>query len=41
MQIQAQIWENFNLFLANGPILYPLKTVVSGGIKWEHWPEIG
>ena len=37
-----------NLFLANGPILYPLKTpenlsflVFSRGVKWEHWPEIG
>ena len=38
----------FNPFLANVPILYPLKTsenqgflVFSGGIKWEHWPEMG
>ena len=38
-----------NLFPANVPILYPLKTpentfgflVFSGGIKWEHWPEMG
>ena len=33
-----------NLFLANAPILYPLKTPENrfqGGIKWEHWPEIG
>ena len=36
-----------NLFLANAAILYPLKTPenlwfssVSGGIKWEHWPEM-
>ena len=29
----------FNPFLANAPILYPL--VFSGGIKWEHWPEMG
>ena len=34
-------------FLANVPILYPLKhqktfgfLVFSGGIKWEHWPEM-
>ena len=29
-------------FLANLPIIYPLKTenqVFSGDIKWEHWPE--
>ena len=40
---------NFNPFLSNVPILYPLKTlektkgflVFSGGIKWEHWPEMG
>ena len=38
----------FNLFLANVPILCPLKTpenqmflVFSGVIKWEHWPEMG
>ena len=39
-----------NPFLPNAPILYPLKTpenlfsgflVFSGGIKWEHWPEMG
>ena len=42
-----------NLFLANIYILYPLQTlenqkfsgwgflVFSGGIKWEHWPEMG
>ena len=37
-----------NPFLANVPILQPLKTpktfgflVFSGGIKWEHWPEMG
>ena len=36
---------DFNPFLANVPILYPLKTPenlwFSGGIKWEHWPETG
>ena len=39
----------FNPFLSNVPILYPQKTpeknkgclVFSGGIKWEHWPEMG
>ena len=37
-----------NSFLANIPFLYPLKTPENesgggrgGGIKWEHWPEIG
>ena len=34
-----------NLFLANVPILNPLKTPentsVFGGIKWENWPEMG
>ena len=42
-----------NPFLDNVTILYPLKTpenlwqktfgflVLSGGIKWEHWPEMG
>ena len=34
-----------NSFLANIPILYPLKTPenlwFSGGIKCEHWPEMG
>ena len=30
-----------NSFLANVFILYPLGFLVfSGGIKWEHWPEI-
>ena len=39
---------DFTLFLANDPILYPLKTpenlwfsCVFGVIKWEHWPEVG
>ena len=39
---------SFTPFLANVPILYLLKTkktidflVFSGGIKWEHWPEMG
>ena len=38
----------FNPFLANVPILYPLKTPENlwfsglfGGIKWKHWPEMG
>ena len=37
-----------NPFLANAPILYPVKTlenlvflVFSGGIKGEHLPEMG
>ena len=30
-----------NLFLANAPILYLWFSGVSGGIKWEHWPEMG
>ena len=34
-----------NPVLADVPILYPLKTPenqrFSGGIKWEHWPEMG
>ena len=36
-----------NPFLANVPILYPLKPaknqrflVFLGGIKWEHWPKM-
>ena len=44
---------DFKLFLANIPTLYPQKIpenlyqktkgflVLSGGIKWEHWPEKG
>ena len=28
-----------NLFHVNVPFLYPLKTL--GGMKWEHWPEVG
>ena len=39
--------ELLNPFLAKVPIFYPLQTTekqrfsdVSGGIKWEHWPEI-
>ena len=33
-----------NPFPANVPILHPLKTpenLFSGGIKWEHWAEMG
>ena len=37
-----------NPFLANLPVLYPLKTSenlwfsgVFRGMKWDHWPEIG
>ena len=35
-----------NPFLANTPILYRRKTTedqtcFQGGVKWEHWPEIG
>ena len=34
-----------NPFLANVPILYPpentRKPKVSGGIRWENWPEMG
>ena len=40
--------RSINPFLANNLILDPLKTpenfdfmVFSGGIKWEHWPEMG
>ena len=37
--------NNLNPFLTNGLILYPLKTfgflVFSGGMKWQHWPEMG
>ena len=43
-----QIFHEFNPFLANVPILCPLKhqktkgyLVFSGVIKWEYWPEIG
>ena len=40
---------NINPFLANVLILYPWKhqktlfcfLVLSGGIKWEHWPQMG
>ena len=39
--------ERINPFLANVPILYPLKPpytkgflVISGDIRWEHWPEM-
>ena len=39
---------SFNLFQANVPILYLVKTpetkgflLFSGGIIWEHWPEMG
>ena len=31
-------------FLANVPILYPLKTprnFFQGCIKWKHWPDMG
>ena len=40
--------NDINPFLANVPILYPLKTpenlwfsLFLGGIKWERWPEMG
>ena len=40
--------RSINPFLANNLILDPQKTpenfdfmVFSGGIKWEHWPEMG
>ena len=39
---------NLCLFLASVTILHPSKTpenldflVFVGGIKWEHWPEVG
>ena len=36
--------KTINPFPANVLILYPLKTPekqrFSGGIKWEHWPEM-
>ena len=47
---RAQMYSPLiNPFLANGPILYPLKTpedqifsgVFRGGIKWEHLSEMG
>ena len=45
----SNVFPLINPFLANGPILYPLKTpedqifsgVFRGGIKWEHLPEMG
>ena len=44
-QVSISYKHRVNPFLANVPILYHLKTksflVFSGGIKWEHWPEIG
>ena len=39
-----RILFSINPFLANVPISYPPTfgfLVFSGGIKWEHWPEIG
>ena len=34
----------FDPFLINVTILCPLKTpektIFSGGIKWEHWPDV-
>ena len=35
----------FDPFLISVTILCPLKTpektIFSGGIKWEHWPDVG
>ena len=37
--------QNVKPFLADIPMLYHLKTfgflVFLGGLKWEHWPEMG
>ena len=43
----SRLLLELNSFLANTPIIYPLKTpetkgflVLLGGIKWEDWLEI-
>ena len=49
MEPSAKIVNSFNLFPTNAPMLYPVKQpenlwlsgVFTGGIKWEHWPEMG
>ena len=45
--IPSNIRSRVNPLLANGPILYPMKTpgnqrfsVFWGDIKWEHWLEM-